>query len=58
LILIIVTGLGLYYYNAIQQLKANLVDISLIDAGITSAQIDVVVDVQNPWHNSLWSTSL
>jgi LEA14-like dessication related protein len=47
-ILILTVAFGFYYYTGIQELKANLVDVGLLNAGITSAQIEVVVDVQNP----------
>jgi LEA14-like dessication related protein len=47
-ILILIIAFGIYYYTAMQQLKANLVDVGLMDAGITSARIEVVVEVQNP----------
>ena len=57
LILIIIAGFGFYYYNAVQQLKANLVGVGLISAGITSAQITVTVDVQNPSPLSIYISS-
>ena len=47
-ILILIIALGLYYYTAMHELKVNLVDVGLIDAGITSAHIEVIVEVQNP----------
>lgn len=47
-ILVLIISVGVYYYVAAQQLKANLVDVGLLDAGLTSAWIDAVIEVQNP----------
>lgn len=39
---------GLFYVVGIRQLQANLVDVGLIDAGLTSARIEAVIEVRNP----------
>jgi len=49
--------MGLYYYSAIHQLKANIVDIGLMDAGIISAHVEVVVEMQNPSLVPIYITS-
>jgi LEA14-like dessication related protein len=46
--LVLIVVLGVYYYISMQQLKANVVDVGLADLGVTSARIEVVVEVQNP----------
>jgi len=45
---IIVAALGLYYYNAIHRLRYQLVDLGLGTVGLTSAEIKLTIEVQNP----------
>jgi LEA14-like dessication related protein/RNA polymerase subunit RPABC4/transcription elongation factor Spt4 len=47
-ILVLLISGGIYYYVTMQQLKANLVDVGLLNAGLTSAQIETVIEVRNP----------
>lgn len=39
---------GAYYYNAIHRLRFQLVDVGLGTVGLTSAEIKVKVEIQNP----------
>lgn len=45
---VILASLGLYYYNAIHRLRLQLNDVGLGSVGITSAEIILKIQVQNP----------
>jgi len=47
-LIIIVAAFGLYYYNAIHRLRFQLVDVGLGTVGLTSAEIKLTIEVQNP----------
>ena len=46
--IVLVAAFGLYYYNAIHRLRFQLVDIGLGTVGLTSAEIKLTIEVQNP----------
>lgn len=45
---VIIASIGLYYYNAIHRLRIRLVDVGLGTVGVTSAEIKLKIEVQNP----------
>ncbi|MCD6242654.1 LEA type 2 family protein [Candidatus Bathyarchaeota archaeon] len=47
-ILIILISLGIYYNNAYRRLKLNLVGVGLGSVTYTSAEIRLIIEVQNP----------
>jgi LEA14-like dessication related protein len=47
-VVVVIASLGLYYYNAIHRLRFQLVDVSLGTVGLTSAEMKLKIEVQNP----------
>jgi LEA14-like dessication related protein len=45
---VILLAFGLYYYNAIHRLRFQLTDVGLGTVGLTSAEIKLTIEVQNP----------